>query len=111
MSRNALKELEEWTGGHKSRYVSGLGIDDGYGATCWSLTLGSGKLKPEDDWAGDMAKKSAEIYAAETNFISYGNRAIPPNVVYVVDGDSDDDWPGLEATILAAIDKANELGL
>jgi len=90
---NTLTLLENWRYGHKSRSVF-INADDGYGASCWTVKLfGHGK----------------EVYAAETSF--WEHKTIPENVVFVVDGNSDDDWPGLEAVILAAIKKAEELEL
>ena len=115
MKRNALKELEAWVNEKKGRYVREISIDPGYMATCWSITIGNVDAKPQDTWwkESDWAKKNnrAEIYASETNFLGY-EEPLSPNVVFVVD-DKDDwtGWPGLEKTILAAIDKANELGL
>jgi hypothetical protein len=89
-----LERLEQWKGGHKARSVV-IDIDDGYGATCWTVRLkGQGKK---------------EVIAAETNFLEYDS--LPPHVVYVIDGNSDDDWPGLEAVINAALDRAEQLGL
>jgi hypothetical protein len=89
---DAIQRLEKWKYGHKSRSGQ-IEIDDGYGATCWRVELrGNGK----------------EVFAAETNFFTGKAKE---NVVFVVDGDSKEDWPGLSATIHAALDKAEEMGL
>ena len=112
MLRNALKELEDWVNGAKARYISDMGIDDGYGATCWSLTLGNTSVKPGEGWhkGSAWAKKNnkAELYVYEAQFLR--TKAILPNVIFVM-GKDDDDWPGLEKTILVALSKATELGL
>ena len=51
------------------------------------------------------------VYAAEVSFFEYEEDKLPNYVVYVNHYDSDEDWPGLEKVINAAIDKAEELGL
>lgn len=111
--RNALKELEEWRNGHKARYVTRLCIGDGYAADCWELVIGNMSVKPGNDWhkGSDWAKEHnrAELYAYETNFVGYDE--LPPNILFVVDGDEMEDWPGVETLILTALDKAKELGL
>lgn len=100
---DALERLENWRHGHKARSVK-IGIDDGYGATCWTVELW-GKGKKIDTHEG-------YVYAAECNFFVIG-KPLPEYVVYVKDGDSDEDWdwPGLAAVIHAAIDCAEKLGL
>jgi hypothetical protein len=98
---STLTRLQKWKSGHKARSVK-ISIDDGYGATCWVVELwGKGK-KFED-------KKEGYVFAAEVNFFEYDK--LPEYVVYIVDGNSDEDWPGLEAVINAALDKAEKLGL
>ena len=92
---NTLERLEKWKCGHKARAVK-IFVDDGYGASCWEVILyGIGRK---------------EVTASEVNFW-VGDQPTPENIVYVVDGDSDEDWPGLERTIDAALDRAEQLGL
>lgn len=104
---DAIKRLEAWKCGSKSRWVK-IGKDNGYGASCWEVEL----------HAGDYA-----VLAAEVNFFECEPQ---DNVVFVrwCKGDQyyqwtgagyelledDGDWPGLAATIHAAIDKAELLG-
>ncbi len=92
---DTIKRLENWKSGHKSRYTH-IYIDDGYGATCWNVAL--------------YGKERKIVYAAEVNFIE-SDAPVPENVVFVIDGNSDEEWPGLEAVINAAIDRAEKLGL
>ena len=92
---NTIQRLEKWKHGDKARSVKIL-VDDGYGASCWEVTL--------------YGKGKKEVHAAEVSFWVI-DQPIPENVVYVIDGDSDEDWPGLERTINAALDRAEQLGL
>jgi len=105
---DAVKALEDWHAGKKGRYVRDMGIDTTYGATCWSIILGNVNIKPGKDWFCENER--AEIFAAETYFVDSCS-PLHPNIVYVVDGNEMEDWPGLAAVIYAAIEKANELGL
>jgi len=99
---STFKRLENWVGGHKCRAVQ-IDIDDGYGASRWHVKLWEGKRKFE---------------ALEVNFFLIKKEDIPPDMTYVVfvddegdEGDEDceaEDWPGLEATINAAIDLAEK---
>lgn len=103
----SIEALESWVNGHKGRYVRDLGVDTGYGATCWELVLGNVHIKPQKGW--HVAEKGrAEIFASETNFLGTPD-AMPPNVVVVVDGNAMEDWPGLARVIEAAIERANNL--
>lgn len=107
-----LKELEDWVGGAKGRYVREICISTGYDASCWGVTLGNTDMKLQEDWVcADMKRNSAnaEVYAAEVSFFEY-NGPQRPNVVIVASDDMED-WPGLGATIMAAIKRAKELGL
>jgi hypothetical protein len=92
---NTLQRLEEWKSGHKARSVD-IHVDDGYGASCWMVTL--------------YGKNKRIVHASEVSFLVH-DRPIQKDVVYVLDGDSDEDWPGLERTINAALDRAEQLGL
>jgi len=88
-----LDRLESWRNGHKSRSVQ-IGIDNGYGATCWEVEL----------WGNQK-----HVVAAEVSFWKNEAESATPNVVFV--GDVDGGWPGLRRTIEAALDRADELGL
>lgn len=119
-----LDRLESWVNSHKARHCD-ITIGSGYGATCWEVTLWGlpWRDQTEDEKSIDVVaapnatsawqvkNKHRAIHAAETNFFEYDDP--PPNVVFVVDGDDLDekDWPGLEATIKAALDRAEELGV
>ena len=113
---NTLTRLEKWKSGHKARSVS-IHHDDGYGACCWTVELwGKGKkFKKTAAYevtavsTTDEDKKESYVYAAEINFFEYDK--LPEYVVYIIDGNSDEDWPGLEAVINAALDRAEKLGL
>ena len=93
-----IDRLEKWNHGHKARSVS-IHIDDGYGATCWSVKL---------------YHEHGCTTAAEVNFFTcnddeggdaaYHVNARKEGVVFVRGGDDDADWPGLAATITAALD-------
>jgi hypothetical protein len=88
-----LLRLEEWRNGHKSRSAQ-IAIDDGYGATCWTVDLGgNGKT----------------VHAAEVSFSESEDNGAPENVVFVA-GEGND-WPGLHATLATAMDLADKLGL
>ena len=102
--RDAIAELETWKSKHKARSCS-IHIDDGYGASCWVVEL--------------KGENKGEVHAAEVNFF-LGTPT--KNTIFVhfekLDGtmvksdgniisDEDNDWPGLAATILAAIDHWN----
>ncbi|RDJ35064.1 MAG: hypothetical protein DWQ19_09520 [Crenarchaeota archaeon] len=87
---NATKELEKWKNEHKSHAVS-ISHDDGYGAICgWEVIL---YIHGEKIVAIENASRCHE---SETCVVltdpDEGN-----------DSNWDDDWPGLEKTILAAI--------
>lgn len=93
MSQDGIAALEAWKHGHKSRSIL-ISHDDGYGAHCgWECTLRSG---------------TDSVTAIEN-----GCRTDDPTLVVLVDPDDEvgDEWPGLTAVILAAIERANELGL
>ncbi len=96
---NALEALEKWKRGSKARAVS-ITCDDGYGASCWVVDLyGSGKRK---------------IHAWEVYFFELKKEDCPPELTFARapwEDDEDDDWPGLEKTIWAALKKAEEVGL
>lgn len=122
-----IERLEKWNGGHKARSVS-IEVDDGYGATCWRVTLTGEKLpgdpergtddepNPAKDYAGWRKKFRTVIEAAECSFwgfppdmpVEEQKKQIPPTVVYVCppwEAEKMEDWPGLDKTIHAAIDR------
>ena len=101
---NAIQKLEKWWAEEKGRYVSDINIGTTYGATCWEVTLGNCNKNPGDDWSKEDHDR-AEVYAYETQFY---DGDIPTNVVFVK---GEETFPGLEKTILVALDKAKELGL
>lgn len=96
-----LRLLEEWYRGHKARCVT-IEVSNGYAPTCWQVTL-----------HGRGGKK---VVAAEVSFYTVPRDQVPPEVVYVVPPDVDLtdeewDWPGLGPVILAALARAEDLGL
>lgn len=87
---SAMQRLENWYAGHKARAVK-IDIDDGYGAASWGVTLWmEGKRKVECYEAAGLPLEGAD------KFCLYND---DPDCKY-------EDWPGLEATIHAAIDRA-----
>lgn len=78
---DAIERLERFRGGHKARSCS-IDVDDGYGATCWSVVLRCEGGRNVDVTEADLMREA-------------GGSA---------------DWPGLAAVIRRAIDKA-EAGL
>ena len=94
---NAIALLEDWKDGHKNRSVK-IEIDNGYGATCWRVDLYIGN-KPA-------------VEASEVCFVMCQKEEIPSHVVFVNNPweEHEEDWPGLAKTIIAAVERANELG-
>lgn len=94
--RNALLELELWQAEHKARSVD-VSHDDGYGAGSWGVALRQG---------------SDALTVVE--WTNYDPTEPPPALaghLYVCHNEADpevigDDWVGLKATILAAVDEA-----
>jgi len=89
-----VDELEDWLFGDKSRSIS-IEHDDGYGASCWSVTLGQGSQK---------------VVCEETSFIS--QKGVDPRW-YEHGQDlhtvaSLDDWPGLSKTVKHALSCASK---
>jgi hypothetical protein len=68
---SALRALEDWRGGHKSRSVR-IDCDDGYGSSCWEVALnGNGKAivvseptAPDGDQLGLAATIEAALARA-----------------------------------------------
>lgn len=76
---DAITRLESWKYARKDRAVE-IDIDDGYGSSAWHVMLKHNK--------------------GFTSAVEY----CVPREGYVSVGDIDGDWPGLAATIHAAID-------
>lgn len=95
---DTFEALEKWKSGHKS-YSVDIHIDNSYGATCWDVRLVSGT---ED-----------VVIANEVAFFLPEPGTVPPkNLTFVIPlGEDMDGWPGLEATILAALKRAEENGV
>jgi hypothetical protein len=91
MSDPTIDRLNNWVTAHKSHSAK-IEIDNGYGATCWRVELHVGKHV---------------IHAAEVSFFEDGHYT-PENIVYIA-SDIDEGWPGLAATIKAALDRAEKL--
>jgi len=107
MNDEVIAALEAWNHGSKARWIK-MTRDTSYGATCWEVILGNVGRKPEADWHKDKdSGMGSAVYAAECSFFEH--TSIPPNVVYVMG--EDDDWPGLAKVILAALQRAKELGI
>ena len=85
---NQLKRLEDFIDGHKARSCS-LDIDDGYGASAWHVSINTEHGRIE---AGEGLNRN-------TNPNAYGA------FVYAKD---QNDWPGLEATLELALDRAQD---
>lgn len=100
--RNLIKELEDFNNGHKARSVT-IHIDDGYGASCWTVELHNEKKRTI------VAEECSFFELEEPNGkigdISYWNGKDNAIVVFV-DKDLDKSWPGLEKTVSIALDAA-----
>lgn len=107
---NALQQLNDWVQDAKGRYVNNFCVGNGYGATCWSLTIGNTDVEPPSHWfkeEGWATKHNrAEIYASEVSFFECSEDT-PPNILVA----NDDDWLGPEDLIVKTLAKAKELGL
>ena len=106
--QDAITRLEEWKYANKGRWVE-ISIDDGYGATCWSVLLGNRNVSRKEGWAFQNNKDATGcvVSAAECSFFDYDS--IPPNIVFV--NTEEETFPGLAKVILAALDRAKELGV
>lgn len=105
--RDLISELEDWNNGHKTRSVD-LSIDNGYGATCWSVKLST---------------ENGVIVVCETNFwqlkepdgmignFPYWKGKNNEYVFFVVTEDDFVDWPGLRPTLERALDVVSAMGL
>ena len=70
-----IERLQAWKYGHKARSVT-IQIDDGYGATCWTVDL-------------TFERTGGVVRSYTSEMVLMGE---------------DGDWPGLAATIAAALD-------
>ncbi len=98
---SALDKLVEWKNSRRSRSVE-ISHDNGYGAACWEVHLrgGAGTFK--------------EVHAAEVSFYAITKEDCPEGLVFARppwEHGSGDERPGLEATILVALERAERLGL
>lgn len=91
--KSACEKLEDWIGKDKSRSAS-IDIDDGYGATCWRVVLRRGENYVECWETRFIGVKEKDQNWNEEN----GNLHVTV----------DEDEPGLEKTILYAIQSANK---
>lgn len=111
MITNATEALEDWLNSKKGRYVQQINHDTGYGASCWTVTIGNSDVQAGKEWfiQDGWAKKynKAEVYTHEVSFFEIDERDTYPNVVFA----DEEDFVGLGPTILAAIKRAEELGL
>ena len=114
----AIEQLENWLYEDKGRYVREINHECGYGATCWSVILGNTDMEAKEGWHIDkecdwaQKYKKAEVYADEVSFWEYDESVtIPPNLVWANNIYPEDDWPGLDKTIIVAVKKARELGI
>ena len=93
MPESVLEQLEAWTYEHKSHAVS-ITHDDGYGAHAgWEVEL-SGR-----------GRKTVTAYEG------WCPAADKPLCTSACSEEDDDDWPGLAATIAAALKLAGREGL
>lgn len=105
----ALKRLEEWNEGSKGRWVN-IFIDNGYGASSWEIKLGNCSVPCREGWSFiENDKPHGIVYASEVSF--FDTSGCPDNVVYAVPSIVKSDWPGLAKTILAALSRAERLGI
>jgi hypothetical protein len=93
---NAIAKLESWKNKEKCRSVS-IAIDNGYGACCWTVVLNRSGKKVSCSECNFFAIPSVDHRWYEQDGNLY---------TVVCDGDEMDDWPGLEATILRALECA-----
>lgn len=106
--QDAIASLEAWKYANKGRWVE-ISIDNGYGATCWRVLLGNTNVTRKEGWAFQKRKDEvgAVVSAAECPFFEYDS--IPPNVVFI--NTEEETFPGLAKVILAALDRAREIGV
>lgn len=92
-----LARLEAWSNGHKARSVE-IESPNGYGAGCWSVTLGHERGTTQaaevSFWTRPPEKGGEVAYRAECEKVG----------VVFARNIGDRGWPGLEATITAALD-------
>jgi hypothetical protein len=96
-SVTVLQKLEAWNNKHKGHTVKVEG-PTGYAADCWTVTLNRDGKK--------IVCSETTFYVPEEGVNQYWHEHDGNLYCCVVDGDSMDDWPGLEATILKALECA-----
>jgi len=108
--QSTFQRLEEWIYAHKARRVD-ISHDDGYGTSTWEVYLACENSQDLPRWRprhdGQDGYSSGTISSIEFGDLTRAEPA--PNIVYVRD-DADGNPPGLEAVILAALKRAEELG-
>jgi hypothetical protein len=93
---DGIAELEKWHGESKQYSVS-IGIDDGFGASCWEVILHRGKRT---------------VTCSAMVFVRYSG--VDPRWIekdgdlFVSPGCEDNEWPGLNETIRVAIESARK---
>jgi hypothetical protein len=90
---DAIKRLEKWKNSSKCHSCE-IKIDNGYGATCWSVHL-----------YGGAGSSGAVVDAYECPFVS---GEYPKHIVFVCP-ENMDEWPGLAATIHTALNHWEKL--
>lgn len=98
---DTIERLEKWNYGHKARCVK-IDIDNGYGATCWSVKL----------WHefGITSCDECSFFSSTNGWKYHVDESRKMGHVFAVESEDFDDWPGLDKTINAAID-AFEAGI
>ena len=94
IEKNTIAILEEWVQENKFHSAE-IVIGNGQKVSCWSVRL--------------FGKGSHSVTADEVGYIEHDPRSAPEN--YIVAAKNSTDWPGLEATILAAVTHARALGI
>lgn len=104
-NKNTLERLEQWNYRHKAHAVS-IDIDDGYGATCWTVTLyttGSTIIASEL-W---FFSNPANVTVAN-GLMRYeeDRKDEKPSKIFITPIDNEYDRCGLEKLIEIALDEA-----
>jgi len=89
--RNAIAELEAWVHAHKQNHCE-IGIDNGYGATCWAVTL------RQAGYDGERRLRAIECH----------EQRFPKSDIIAASYGDDCEFVGLQQTILTAMDYADE---
>lgn len=106
--RNAVELLEAWKNGSKGRWCNIC--FDGYYGSQWQVKLGNYDVPCPDNWLyRENAKEHGVAYAAEIPY--FDTLGDPENVVHITESLDKDDRPGLAKTIVAALERAEKLGI